>query len=394
MYDEEQLQQMFASGAWGFGDVGLFGMAGGTNQTHKHIDVAKVLKEGGLSNMVALNKTDTAKIKFAHVEVLRAGAGRQAEPLDGLFLGLKTRTDLINNKNVVSKFIMLGDSEKKNDCRTLNLDSYNILSLTMKYNDTTELIVFKADDVDQEKALETLVGLVEELRKDQRMTLSDPELIDITTYDEIPSKLAKTSGAKTVVPGTVSGYDYTDTNMGFGRCGHQNTDWEAKRKKREEEEARQAKLRWTPTMIQREGEKPALKMLNLMKKKITQIASGDYEYELPDPEKDIVVKVDDVETTTETDDDIKPTCDGCMHADVAGEPSSSKDCKECEDYDSYEVALEDDKAASCDGCTHSSVGGKPSNVNVECEDCTDFSSYEIDNVQGATADGPGEFIGE
>lgn len=299
--------------------------------------------------MVDLNKSDSVRVKFAHVEILRTGAGRQAEPLEGLFLGLKTRTDVVKNKNVASKFIMLGNKEKKNDLRTLNLDSYNILSLTMKYAGTKELIVFKADDIDQTKAIETLAGLVEELRKDKRMARSDPELVDIETYNEVPGDLAKSTGAKTTLVG--DNYDYTGANTGFGRCGYNNENWKVKQEARKKEEERQDKLRWTPTTIKREGEKPALKMLNLMKKKISQIASGDYEYELPDPEAACATEI--------TDDSGKATCDGCMHADVAGEPGNAKECKECDDLDNYEVALEDD-----------------------------------DNVQGATAEGPGEFIGE
>ena len=61
-----------------------------------------------------------------------------------------------------------------------------------------------------------------------------------------------------------------------------NSDWEkkaAERKKREEEED---KMRWTPTLINRKGDCPALKELNILKKKLAAIATREYESELPE----------------------------------------------------------------------------------------------------------------
>jgi hypothetical protein len=79
--------------------------------------------------------------------------------------------------------------------------------------------------------------------------------------------------------GTTS-HDYSSRNHVSG-----NQDWQKKQEEEKKEKERQEKLRNTPMMIGRKGNKPPLKDLNLIKKMVEQIKAGDYKTELPDPDE-------------------------------------------------------------------------------------------------------------
>ena len=230
--------------------------------------------------------TTTAKrLKYLGVELLKKDATKSSKPEIGLFRGLRVRSDGEGETAKILRMIVLGAKDKENDIRALNRAVFNVLSLKMLYGDTKELIVFKANEVDQLKANQLLEVALEEFQKEKRMVDNDPEIVDVKTFEDVPTEFfAETKKTTTTgVPGVGSG---TYGNM-YNHCNYQNgSDWKQKEEERKKQKALEDKLRQTPTLICRidRDDLPAVKILNAMKKKITAIASGDYDHELVDPD--------------------------------------------------------------------------------------------------------------
>lgn len=224
--------------------------------------------------------TTTKRLKYLGVEMLRTDATKSSKPEIGLFRGLRTRTDGEGTTAKILRLIILGTKDKENSIKALNLDVFNVLSLKMLYGDTKELIVFKANAVDQKKAMELLELALEEFQKEKRMVDNDPEIIDVKTFDDVPTEFFSQEEKKT---GTGNVYS---PNRQYSGCGHANSDWQVKEAARKVQKAKEDKLRLTPTLIQRAGaeELPALKIMNSMKKKVVAIAAGEYDCKLVDPD--------------------------------------------------------------------------------------------------------------
>lgn len=313
------------------GEVGLMdlGRHKPLAPSHKHINLKESLvpKEDDMD----LNKGEQ-KVKFAHVELMRHDASRSDEPKAGLFRGLKVRADGPGKNSKLAKFVTIGSLETPTDISSFNLETFNVMSLTLKYDDTKELIVFKADAFDQKQALEVLGGLMEELRANDMMVENDPELVDVSKYVEIPPEI---SGKKTsTLPATTTPRSTTYNNIyGRGGCGFDNSDWKKRQEERQKQEELEKKMRWTPTQIKREGDLPDLKNLKLMRKKVLQIAAGDYEYKLPK------AKFEDkeVEAKKTTTSSVEDDCITCVHATGAGFRDTAKPvCNRCVGHNNYD----------------------------------------------------------
>ena len=122
--------------------------------------------------MTTGNKTQ--RLKYLGVEMLKTDANKSSKPEVGLFRGLRERSDGQGVDAKVIKMILLGQKDKENDLKALNLDLFNVLSLKMLYGDTKELIVFKANNADQDKAMELLESALKEFQKEKRMVDNDP----------------------------------------------------------------------------------------------------------------------------------------------------------------------------------------------------------------------------
>lgn len=304
---------------------------------NKHINATKKTlgKDGGGT------MSDKSKIKYAYVEALKKDATRASTPESGLFMSLKIRSEKKGQQAKIVKFLVLSNGvDKKDNLSALNLDdAYNVMSIKMQYGDTKELMVFKANDVDQEKAVETLKTIVRELTAESRMVINDPEIIDIETYTELPAELGDKGKAKTgTVPGTGAGgaadsSKYYRTGIGGLGCGYESDDWKKKQEIKAAEKKQQDEMRETPTMIQRDGEKPQLKQLNLMKKKVAMILAGEYEAELPNLEK----PGEDADSGSDLDDDDE-VCYECCNATVHDDPNYNLlVCRECDALSNFNV---------------------------------------------------------
>ena len=234
------------------------------------------------------------KLKYLGVEMLKKDAGKSSKPETGLFRGIRERSDGAGEATQVIKMLLIGTKDKENDIKALNLAVFNVLSVKMLYGDTKELIVYKSNKEDQEQAIELLETAMKEFQGDKRMVDNDPEIIDITTFEDVPQEFFSPQEKKT---GTAANSNYGYGGVYGGACGYQDTDWKKKQEEREKEKERQEKLRWTPTLIKRKGALPSLKILNAVKKKIAAIAAGEYEVDLVDPDPKDTVDDDEKKST-------------------------------------------------------------------------------------------------
>lgn len=266
---------------------------------HSRQPIVKIpLKSNNLiKGKVMPNKED--KISYALVELVGKDADKAAEPESGLFRGLRIRGDKKNLSRLVLMCELLDKTCNKDSIIALNLDAFNILSTVINRGDRTETTIFLTIEKDQEKAFEILQDATAELADDGRMVANDPEIVDIDTYKNIPLRLlAKAIKAdNNKDKGANDDDDDDDYNVNpMYNGGHytgNNTNWQKKQAVKAAaekiEKDRQEKMRWTPTLIKRKGDKPSTKELNLMKKKVLSVVKGDYKAELPD------VKEDDIE---------------------------------------------------------------------------------------------------
>ena len=214
------------------------------------------------------------KIKFVAVELLKKGVSSATSVEYGLLKGIKIRSDGDTDKPEVTSFVLI--EKQENSIHAFNLANFNILSIGSRCDNVKELVIYKSHEADQKKAVLLLTNFFEQLVKDKRTIKNDPELIDVDTYQHLPGGIKK---PKSLYP----------TNNNSGSCNTRNNstdDWQKKKEEKEKEEARQEELRKIPTMLERDGEIPGVKALNLMKKKVTMIAGGDYKSDIV-PSKEI-----------------------------------------------------------------------------------------------------------
>ena len=198
------------------------------------------------------------KIKFVAVELLKIRSTTAASVEYGLFKGIKMRSNGDQDEPKIVSFLLIEKATETDSIQGFNLDIFNILSISSRYDDTKELIVYKASKAEQKVAIKTLEDFFDILVRDDRMVKNDPEMIDVKSYTNIPKEIKK---QKPVYP----------IKNACGTPGYKNSnisDWQKKRDEKEKEEKRQEALRKVPTVFKRKGETPGIKSLNLMKKKI------------------------------------------------------------------------------------------------------------------------------
>lgn len=251
-----------------------------------------------LSTQEAKGKMTTGneaqRMKYLGVEILRKDATKTSTPETGLFRGLRERSDGEGSAVKTIKMILIGNKDRENDLKALNLAVFNVLSIRMLYGDTKELIVFKNNEADQGKAIELLEAALEEFKGENRMVSNDPEIVDIATFEDVPKEffVAQENKASTVIAGSNSGLGGVYNTNNF-----QNDDWKKKEDERKKEKDRQEQMRWTPTIIKRIDELPTLKLLNVMKKKVIALATDEPISPLVDPDPDDTF-VDEKKTST------------------------------------------------------------------------------------------------
>lgn len=227
-------------------------------------------------------RTGSETLKYLGVEMLNKDADKSSIPEVGLFRGLKERSSGEGAKAKSIRLILLGTKDKINDIEALNLDTFNVLSIKTMYGETKELIVFKNNTTDQKLAKDLLTQALKEFREEKRMVDNDPEIIDISTFEDIPSEFFSPNNQQKK---TNDGNDMWNRSHQNTRYKSPNvTDWEKKEAARKALKVKEDKMRQTPTQIRRVGDLPTLKILNLIKKKMNNIDDDEYVIELIDPD--------------------------------------------------------------------------------------------------------------
>jgi hypothetical protein len=215
------------------------------------------------------------KLKYVGIELMRKDAKSTDTPESGLFRGVRTRSE----EGKTLSLILTGLKDKPNDIRALNAGVFNVMTLMFVYGDNKEMVVFRNDEADQSQAQELLTAIVEQLKSDKLMLKNDPEIVDLDKFEDVPGEFF--APKKKGTTGTNSTYRAPSTST-TGTGG--TTDWQKTQAAKKLEEEKQEKQRWTPFMLNRgKRERPPLKDLNLIKKKVQSLAAGDYERELPIP---------------------------------------------------------------------------------------------------------------
>lgn len=214
------------------------------------------------------------KIKHVGLELMRKNGSATDKPEAGLFRGVRTRTE----NNLTLKLVLIGHQDKPDNIKALNTEVFNIMTLTLVYGQTKEMIVFKNSVEDQKQAYEMLDELVKLVKKDELMLANDPDIVDVSKYETVPDEFFAAQKEPAKSTGSTNGvYSKTTYNGGTNT----QSDYQKRQEEEKKEKERQEKLRWTPFLIDRKSEKLQVKDLNAIKKKVLAIAAGEFVRELP-----------------------------------------------------------------------------------------------------------------
>lgn len=213
----------------------------------------------------ALPGMEGQEIKYVALEIVRKDATGNCRPDLGLFRGVRIRSDQAGTEgsNLIT-FFLTSEPGKKDEITAYSNIFYNILSMTIKYGGTKELVVWKSSEEDQKLAVEVIDSILKTLVLEKKMLANDPDIIDLDKYTDLPYHLKE---AKTTA-GVGNTYNRNVSST--------NTDWEERQKKEKEEKDRQEKMRYTPYLVKRVGELPTQASLNAIKKKVADLATGQY----------------------------------------------------------------------------------------------------------------------
>ena len=125
-------------------------------------------------------------IEYVAIEIIDKEAQLQScEVVSGLFEGLA----ILENDNVKQLFVLM--SGPKDAVDVYSLKYYNIMTLVILGKDVKSMTYFTLDTEYQEVALETLKTIVIKMRAENRMVKNDPDIIDISTFKNIPDYVRK-----------------------------------------------------------------------------------------------------------------------------------------------------------------------------------------------------------
>lgn len=245
-------------------------------------------------------KVKESPIKYVVIEMIKADETKllSSSIVTGLFKGLRVEDmagSAIEGDKKEQMFILIEDKDKALLAKAV--DYYNIMSFEV-YDGTTKVLSFyRASKEDQDAAFDQAAQIINELHIAQRTLTADDGIIDTTTYSSVPTVYGtgiinkSTAGAQT--GGNFQGTG--DRSTIHGNHHHNAVRWQ----KKEPE----------PCLIKRTGKKPSKAIMDAMREKVIQLASGDYTVTLPEIEGD-----DDDETVTGSnayDEEYKAQYFGC-----------------------------------------------------------------------------------
>ncbi len=198
----------------------------------------------------------------------------------GLLKGIKPHKQKGNESDVI---MILED--KDGVLNLLNLNMYNILSLQKSDGITKISNYFRANDDDQSMAFDIVAKIMTGMHEAGRTDKNDSNLIDLTTYSDLPDDFASTkvddkASAKSESPIYNNPSPLGQSNAGVGR-----------------KVVAPVVPKVEPKYFKRGSKKPTEEALIEMEKRIKDIASGKLKVELPS------IEGDDEETVILEDDD-------------------------------------------------------------------------------------------
>lgn len=190
----------------------------------------------------------------------------------GLLKGIKPHKQKENKSDVI---MVLED--KDGVLNLLNLNMYNILSLQTSDGTTKISNYFRANKEDQSMAFDIVAKIMTDMHEAKRTDKNDSNLIDLTTYSDLPDDFANTkvddkTSDKSVSPvynkPTVPARSAIGGNKGNRRV------------------VAPVEPKVEPKYFKRGSKKPTEEALKEMEKRIKDIASGNLKVELPSIEGD------------------------------------------------------------------------------------------------------------
>ena len=126
-------------------------------------------------------------IEYVAVEIIdKKASPENCEIITGLFKGLVT----LEISNVKQLFILVAGPKDAVDIYSFKY--YNVMTLVVLGKDTKAMTYFTLNIEDQKTAIETLKTIVVKMYAENRMLEHDPDIIDISTFRNVPDDIRKT----------------------------------------------------------------------------------------------------------------------------------------------------------------------------------------------------------
>jgi DNA polymerase III alpha subunit len=200
----------------------------------------------------------------------------------GLLKGIKPHKQKESKSDVI---IVLED--KDGVLNLLNLNMYNILSLQTSDGTTKISNYFRANKEDQSMAFDIVAKIMTDMHEAKRTDKNDSNLIDLTTYSDLPDDFASTKvDDKTSNKSVSPVYNKSTVPARSAIGGNRRV-------------VAPVEPKVEPKFFRRGSKKPTEEALKEMEKRIKDIASGKLKVELPsiegDDEETVILDNDDDE---------------------------------------------------------------------------------------------------
>lgn len=215
------------------------------------------------------------KIRYVLIEMIENDESKMANAsiITGLFKGIRIYQPPKEDMLVLVK------EDKKDTIHLLNTNKYNILSL-QKFDGYTKIIhCFRATEEDQKLAVSTISNIIKELNESDRTVANDDNIIDTSTYTDIPEDI-------TIIKQCTSATN-TNVQKRTVHTSHTPRTSTVKSPIHKDPEPKYFKRSRKPTEV----------ALAKMQEKIDDIRKGTYQVKLP------TIKGDDIEIAKADDDD-------------------------------------------------------------------------------------------
>ncbi|MEA3296158.1 MAG: hypothetical protein U9Q27_03420 [Patescibacteria group bacterium] len=125
-------------------------------------------------------------IEYVAIEIIdKKDSPKNYKIITRLFKGLAT----IENNGIKQLFALTAESNDTTDI--YNFKYYNIMTLIVLGKDTKTITYFTLNAEDQKIALKALETIVAKMCTENRMLENDPDIIDISTFKNIPDNIKK-----------------------------------------------------------------------------------------------------------------------------------------------------------------------------------------------------------